>query len=334
MSNNLNQMPVLKFPTTTIMVDDSQALLDNFATYFSDKISVIAFSNPVKASLYLHKQKDLEKQISKLCFKRISGVELDVDDEAALVECNYLALTSLIYSAKRFATVAVALVDYAMPQLNGLEFCQKIKDVFMRKIMLTGKGDAKLAVKAFNQKIIDQFILKDAQEGIEKYVYESILKENDIYFKNLASLFPNNLKTFKNSAGRKAFLKILHKFVTQYKIVEWYQFDRSGSCLGLNAEGRAYWLVVRSEEELAKSEQLAIASNASRQVVSGLRNRTHFLFLFSDTEKRLPIKEWNKYIFPITGRIGTTKISYAVISDKFFSLKQKNIVSYNDYLRR
>lgn len=122
------QITVLKFPTTVMLVDDDQVLLDDLALYLEKKLPVVTFSKPNEALLYLQKQKTFEKNIREICFTRVNGDELDVAEETALIQCNYLALPSLLYDPHRFSTVAVALVDYAMPKMNGLEFCSKIKD--------------------------------------------------------------------------------------------------------------------------------------------------------------------------------------------------------------
>lgn len=332
MGTKPEQMTVLKFPTTVMFIDDDQALLDNLAFYFKNKCSVITFTKPKEALLYLQKQKTLEGKLKKICFKKISSAELDMGEEAALIQCDYLALPSLLYDPQRFSTIAAVLVDYDMPKMNGLEFCCQIEDRPIRKIMLTGKADTKLAVKAFNQKLIDQFILKDANEKIEADIDDALTKEKNIYFKNLSSLFPNN--DFKNSKTTKAFLKILEKFETDHKLVEWYQFDQQGSRVGLNADGVAYWLIVRAQEDIEKNLAFAEDNNAPKAVVQALKKQAHLLFLFSPQEKHLSAREWDKYIFPITGIIGNSTINYAVIRDNFFSLNRKKIISYDDYLQK
>lgn len=326
------QIAILKFPTTVMLVDDDQVLLDDLALYLEKKLPVVTFSKPNEALLYLQKQKTFEKNIKEICFARVNGDELDVAEETALIQCDYLALPTLLYDPQRFSTVAVALVDYAMPKMNGLEFCRKVKDKLIRKIMLTGKADTKLAVKSFNQKIIDQFILKDANEQIDSDIYQALLKEEDIYFANLSSLFPGAY--FENTKITKAFLKIAEQFETDRKLVEWYQFDQQGSRLGLDSQGAIYWLVLRSAEDSEKNLAFARDNNAPKTVIQALVKQTHLLFLFSEYEKRLPAKEWNKYIFQISGVVAGSTISYAIIRDNFFSLNRKKIVSYHDYLRK
>ena len=74
--------------------------------------------------------------------------------------------------------------------MNGLEFCRNIQNLPIRKIMLTGRADTKLAVEAFNQKIIDKFLLKDVAEEIENTIYDALIEEQKVYFEKLSSSLP------------------------------------------------------------------------------------------------------------------------------------------------
>ncbi len=62
--------------------------------------------------------------------------------------------------------ISVAIVDYAMPEINGIEVCRRIADInpFVKKIMLTGEADLATAVAALNQEEIDYFIPKSTPD--------------------------------------------------------------------------------------------------------------------------------------------------------------------------
>ena len=50
-----------------------------------------------------------------------------------------------------------------MPDINGIEFCQNLKDKKVFKIMLTAEADSNIAIKAFNDGLINKFILKTTE---------------------------------------------------------------------------------------------------------------------------------------------------------------------------
>jgi CheY-like chemotaxis protein len=65
-----------------------------------------------------------------------------------------------VHNEHRFEQVSVVVVDYDMPEIDGLEFCRNLKNKAIKKILLTGKADEQTAVRAFNEKTIDRFIRK------------------------------------------------------------------------------------------------------------------------------------------------------------------------------
>ena len=113
---NQNHLPVLKFPTTAMLLDNDQLLLNNLALYFENKIPVITFTKPKEALSYLQKQESLEDKIKNCCFKKVGEIESDIDEEAELVQYDYLVLLSVLYDPQRFTTISALLVDYDMPK--------------------------------------------------------------------------------------------------------------------------------------------------------------------------------------------------------------------------
>ena len=55
-----------------------------------------------------------------------------------------------IYNSERFAQISVVITDYAMPEMDGVDFLRQIKHSEIKRILLTGVADEKIAVKAFN----------------------------------------------------------------------------------------------------------------------------------------------------------------------------------------
>ncbi|MFK7914231.1 MAG: response regulator [Pseudomonadales bacterium] len=63
---------------------------------------------------------------------------------------------------------SVVVCDYLMPRMDGLEFFSRIKGLGVSRILLTGAADEKLAVDAFNEGLIDYFVLKSDVDAIPK----------------------------------------------------------------------------------------------------------------------------------------------------------------------
>lgn len=65
---------------------------------------------------------------------------------------------------ERLATrpFAVVIVDYGMPGMNGLDLLQQIKErhPHIRRIMLTGATGAAIALRAFEEHLLERYITK------------------------------------------------------------------------------------------------------------------------------------------------------------------------------
>ena len=65
-----------------------------------------------------------------------------------------MGIHKVIYDSKRFAMKTVVVVDYSMPNMNGLEVCKALEDLPLKFIMLTGKAEPETAIEAFNDGLI------------------------------------------------------------------------------------------------------------------------------------------------------------------------------------
>ncbi len=117
-----------------IFVDDDKAFAQLCRLNLASRFNALSFHSPVSTLEYL----------------------ISCSDFAALMENN----------GPRNPKVSVVVVDYAMPEMDGLEFCRRVSKVnpYIRKVMLTGKADEKLAVEAFNKGDIHYFLRKDSPD--------------------------------------------------------------------------------------------------------------------------------------------------------------------------
>jgi len=72
------------------------------------------------------------------------------------------ALESLIALKNQGETVALFLSDNRMPEMQGVEFLEKAKEVFpdAKRVLLTAYSDTEAAIKAINDVQLDYYLLK------------------------------------------------------------------------------------------------------------------------------------------------------------------------------
>ena len=151
-------LPAIYFPTRVLLLDDDPKFLKTLADHLSDFIPVEALSHVDEAFKVLKDNKERIKE-EWIYFEDIINDE--ADESIPTIVFNLEKLNTTLKNKEHPNHISILIVDYSMPEMNGIEFCKKIQDLPVKKIMLTGVADYKIAVKAFNEGIIDQFIVKD-----------------------------------------------------------------------------------------------------------------------------------------------------------------------------
>ncbi|KPJ68089.1 MAG: hypothetical protein AMJ43_01410 [Coxiella sp. DG_40] len=324
---NTNNTSCFYFPTTVIIVDDNQSFLSNIVLKLDRKIPFLLSSEPGQAVEIL-RNNSRALDFANQAINYIYDEEIDLDQVGEIISINIPSIHRQVYNPKRFSNISVVLVDYLMPNINGVEFCRKIQDLPIKKIMVTGVADHKTAVSAFNEGIIDKFIVKDVHNVFEE-INNAITELQKSYFNDLSrNLIRKAIDCLNNQSVAKVFNFLLKK----YRLLEYYLVESSGSFLCLDLDANPVWFVIKSDKELKEYLNIAYDNYAPNNVISALTNKTHIPFLFSEKEKKLPVSKWVKYLFPAKMIEDDKTYYYAVIKQNNFSLNIKNIKSLNSYL--
>ncbi len=73
-------------------------------------------------------------------------------------------------SQARYQLIQVAVIDFSMPAMDGFQVLGALQDWPGMRILLTGRADDQLAVDAFNQGLIQQFVPKQAPDMVQRLV--------------------------------------------------------------------------------------------------------------------------------------------------------------------
>lgn len=324
-------IPLFYWPTTLMMVDNNIPFLENLSFQLRKDPLQILYQNPLEALEALQTKAVLSNKIKNLA-EPFTTSEFDLDEATSAKNLNYQAIINLIYEKDRFSTVSTVLVDYGMPQLNGVEFCRKIKNFPIKKIMLTGEAGNDLAVAAFNEKLIDSFVVKDIKEVVNK-LNNIILGMKQAYFSDISlNLIGSSINELKKDQN---YLNIFTDFINDHHIDEYYQIDSCGSYLGFDSTGNPYWLVIRPKDSFNEALDIMKYSADSHHVSAQLKEKSHLLFLFSEVEKKLPISSWENFLFPVLKSFNANgKLYYStIIQNETFSLEKEKIMSFHRYLQ-
>ncbi|WP_321909436.1 MULTISPECIES: response regulator [unclassified Paraburkholderia] len=318
------------YPTTVAFVDDSAAFLSNLSLQLDPDLAFRLFSSPSEALKFLNGRAGPNRAAEPIFSPYLDRTE--ENDAHQVIAMRVDAIRSLVHNASRFESVSVVVVDYDMPELNGMEFCRRITDPSIRKIVLTGKADEHVAVKSFNEGLIDRFIRKHEVDAVET-LNQAIGDMQRAYFDRCCSTVLEAL-----AVSEYAFLKD-HALAAHVKgiadslgIVEHYLSYQPHGLLMFDGVGTAYLLVIHTDESLRGVREIAVEQGAPASFLAELDSRRSLPY-FWRTEGYYPAQcaEWQPYMHPASEFHGDRRYLYAVVK-KPAGLALDNVLPYDRHL--
>lgn len=324
------------YPTTIALVDDNFSYLSNLSLKLSKKWPTCLFESPKVALEYifeknLNQLNPLTHDLSNSYYK-----EIDKYDEVVNSKTINLSLSNLykkIYDNDRFNEISTLLVDFDMPIMNGVDFCKELKEKSsIRKVMLTGKADNAIAVKAFNNEVLDKFIIKGVDD-IDDELLEIILLEEKKYFNNLLSSFEKNIIFEKGSIFQNEnYLKLFNQVCDESNFVEYYALDFKGSFLFLDKNASPTVLLISSLSEFDNYYQTAIDLEAKGEIVRKLHNKTHLLYLLHEEDYKVSSNDWIQFLYPCL-KSKDERFFYAILNCSISGIDLSKVRSFDSYMK-
>jgi len=308
------QIPPFYFPTTVIFVDDSKDFLTNLSLQLDSNLAFQLFDSPAEA-LQLLNGANGRPTLMERFFSRYRSTE-DTPHSHHVIDVNLDRIHREVYNEFRFEQVSVAVVDYDMPSIDGLEFCRHIIDPAIKKVLLTGKADEKIAVHAFNQGIIDRFILKQDKDVIYT-LNQAICDLQRAYFSQTERMLTEAL-----AIGRHAFLRDalfagrFREICEDLSIVEFYLCSEPDGMLLLDAGGASTLLMVSNEEGLRSQYEIAFEQGAPQELLNVLKSGEVLPYFWKTGGYYRPDSPaWRPFLYPATEFKGEQWQCYALIRD-------------------
>ena len=111
-------------PLKVVFLDDNRAFLDALEFEFCTRFNMTTLTNPDETLRIIDKN---SQNFTKLIFKLTKDVNVDTTTDRVL-GFEVGNMLKLIYDKARFDHVAVLVIDYEMPDMNGIKFCKKLKE--------------------------------------------------------------------------------------------------------------------------------------------------------------------------------------------------------------
>lgn len=222
-------VPLFYFPSTILFVDDNKNFLSSIRLKIDNQLITAALNDPQLALDFLK---------SKITNNTLINIFADFPNN------DINRLDDFFNNSNRFNEVSILVVDQDMPNINGIELCRALKNHPIKKIMLTGVSDSKVAIQAFNEGLIDKFILKNSIH-IFKDLNSMINDLQHTFFLHLSlklmSTGTNSLHPFLQEA---AFCEFLINLCIENNISEYYILNNEANFLLIDYNGNTFKLIV------------------------------------------------------------------------------------------
>lgn len=319
------------FPTTVAFVDDNADFLSNLSLQLNANLAFRLFNSPCDALLMLNGSV-APTPLSHL-FSLHQGCEHDQLGHH-VINVSLDRVHREVHNEQRFEQISVVVVDYDMPEMNGLDFCRGLKNPYLKKVLLTGEADEELAVKAFNEGVIDRFIRKQHPNAIDQ-LNRAIYEMQQAYFGQIEKMLSDAL-----AVGTHTFLKD-EKFAlrfstikTELNIVEHYLVCEPDGLLMLDAQGTGYLLMVRSAERYRADYEIAYDQNAPLEILNALRRGIALPYFDRAEDNFNPVYSSKlPTLYPAEEFEGKHWYLYSIIKYPA-ALNLKYVTAYNEYLEK
>ena len=258
-------------PTSVCLIDDNASYLDSLSLHIPDDWPFKTFHSPFDALDYLNNPQR-PRALAQRCFTAQGG-QFGVDLSQLELEVS---------RTDRFEDVALAVVDYAMPSMNGLEMCANLIDDNLRIVLLTGVADEALAVEAFNAGLIHRFIRKAVIEEWGSLFAEISQMRTDYFYKSCASLIAGLESMPGHFTHNPNFADYFDSLCAELNIAEYYLVTNPAGYLMITREGKAYRLVAATPSDLEQQVRLCDQFNAPEKYRQGLVSGQLLAYFFDD----------------------------------------------------
>jgi CheY-like chemotaxis protein len=173
---------------------------------------------------------------------------------------------------ERFDLTQVCVVDYSMPAMNGLQVLSELVNWSGSRVLLTGRADEQIAVKAFNDDLIEQYIPKQSA-AITQRLTDAIRQLLDAPHERLAQVWRATLSREQVAIlSAPAIGRALAALAKTHRWVEHMVLGSPFGILALNSEGRAFWLQLEPGARLAELAELAECHGATSADTRAIRS--------------------------------------------------------------
>lgn len=291
-------LPIYQHPTMTVLVDDIPSFLHSLRYQLGPGFPSIGFSDTGDAIAWLREHSAAPASLAGLLSPSVDTYTLS--PQPYNIALHLEQVCGIRTQPRRFMTPSVLVVDYSMPGMNGIEFCEAVRGLPCRKILLTGVADERVAIEAFNRGLIDRYVRKSDAHALDRLEAE-LTQLQEGYFlaqsESLRVLLALHDFSFVNDP---AICGLVRELGARHKIVEHYLYKTPPGFLMYDRDARPWLLAVETEQSMNAQFEIALDGGAPASLLEALEQR-RVVPNFSDGDGMYsPVRhrEWHRFTSP------------------------------------
>ena len=300
------------YPTTVVLVDDNERFLDNFTLHLDESLAHLCFSSAHAALDHINHQAS-KVHLDQRCFSYYRDARSSSED---VLRLDLTLIEREISDPSRFKDISVVIVDYDMPEMTGLKLCESIRDPRIKKILLTGVADEKIAVQAFNDGVIDRFLMK-SDPAITQKINQTISDCQRKYFSEVSALIQNTLALKSPEfIYNDSFIEYFFNLKNKNSLVEYYYVEDPTGFILVSDSGDLQRLLVYSEAEIQQFMFAAKKYSPPASFLKQISPGKTVPWLWESPEDVGPDEafSWHDYAHPAT-KVGGKQFWYCALVD-------------------
>jgi hypothetical protein len=318
-------------PTTFCIVDDNERFLRSLELEMPPHLSFRAFSSTEPALEYVNEPIELQPLVDR-CFSYERG-----ESGRSVIRFDRGLIEQEISNPDRFRRLSVALVDFAMPSLNGLDFFGLMRDPYTRKAMITGVADEKFAVEVFNAGLIHRFIQKQKANDLDSLLgYVAELQQE--YFQQYLARLRYTLDFDPPLLlSDPAIARHVAALMEAEQLIEYYLVDDPPGLILLRSDGSVVRLVLLDPPAHLAQIEFARRHGAPAAVIQGFESGELVALFDGDSPDLYHGGEafpWQEYVVPAERLQGEVLWHIGLVRDPPMDIDfDPAVASYDAFLR-
>ena len=161
--------------------------------------------------------------------------------------------------AERYRLARLCVVDYAMPGADGLQVLSSLVDWPGARVMLTGQAEDQIAIRAFNEGLIEQFVQKQTQQvaqvltGTLSRMLSQPHARMDAAWRT--ALRPEQLALLRSPSVDEQLGDYARRHWVEHAVI-----DEPFGVLGLRSDGTCEWMQLEPAGHLGELAELAASA--------------------------------------------------------------------------